>query len=71
LDVYTTTLNTTPLNPDVEYVLQIRGEAFNAASYEGSVTFLPVPLPPTLTLLACALAALLVGRAGKRNATAI
>jgi hypothetical protein len=57
---YTTTLNTTALNANTDYILQIRGEADTAASYGGSVTFVPVPLPASVLLLFSAFSALLL-----------
>jgi hypothetical protein len=59
VDIYTATLNSTPLAANTEYVLEVRGEALSAASYTGSVTFTPVPVPPALVLLASSLLGLL------------
>ena len=55
INLYTATLNSKSLAANTEYVLQVRGEALNAASYTGSVTFTPVPLPATVVLLLSAL----------------
>lgn len=51
VNLYTATLNSKTLAANTEYVLQIRGEALNAGSYTGSVTFTPVPLPASVVLL--------------------
>jgi len=51
LNLYTATLNSKTLSANTEYVLQIRGEALNAGSYTGSVTFSPVPIPASVVLL--------------------
>ena len=51
INLYTATLNSKTLAANKEYVLQVRGEALNSASYTGSVTFTPVPLPATVVLL--------------------
>jgi len=58
LTLYNAVLNTTLLNSATEYVLQIRGEAMTTGGYTGTVTFTPVPLPPSLVLLLAALAGL-------------
>jgi len=56
--LYTATLNSKSLSADTEYVLQVRGEALStAASYTGSITFEPVPLPGGLPLLVSGLSA--------------
>jgi hypothetical protein len=51
VNLYTATLNSQVLTAKTEYVLQIRGEALNAGSYTGSVTFTPVPVPASVVLL--------------------
>ena len=51
LSIYQATLNTTALNADTDYYLQVRGEALTAAGYTGTVEFTPVPLPAGLGLL--------------------
>ncbi len=51
VNLYTATLNSQTLAANAEYVLQIRGEALNAGSYTGSVTFTPVPIPGSMLLL--------------------
>jgi hypothetical protein len=51
VNLYTATLNSTTLAPGTEYVLQVRGEALTAGSYNGSVTFTPVPIPAGIVLL--------------------
>jgi hypothetical protein len=56
LTLYTASLQTTPLAADQNYILQIRGEAASAASYNGNVVFTAVPLPAGLWLLASGLA---------------
>jgi hypothetical protein len=38
------------------YILQVRGESSTPGSYAGTVTFTPVPLPPSLPLLLLSLA---------------
>jgi hypothetical protein len=64
--LFTATLETTPLVGNDEYVLEVRGEALSAASYTGSVTFAPVPLPDGLVLLLSGVLGL-VGVAVLRN----
>jgi hypothetical protein len=51
VNLYTATLNAQTLTANTEYVLQIRGEALNSGSYNGSVTFTPVPVPASVVLL--------------------
>jgi hypothetical protein len=58
VNLYTATLNSTPLTPGTEYVLQVRGEALTAGSYNGSVTFTPVPIPAGIVLLLSGIAGL-------------
>ena len=57
---YEAVLNSTPLQANTSYVLEIRGEAASAASYGGTVTFSPVPLPASFLSLLSGLAALLL-----------
>jgi hypothetical protein len=56
LTLYSVALQTTPLAPGENYILQIRGEAASAASYNGNIVFTPVPLPAAFLLLASGLA---------------
>jgi predicted dinucleotide-binding enzyme len=56
LTVFTASLQNTALAPGQDYILQIRGEAASAATYNGNVVFTAVPLPAGLLLLSSALA---------------
>jgi hypothetical protein len=51
-------LEKTPLAAGQNYILQVRGEAASAASYNGNIVFTPVPLPAGLLLLASGLTSL-------------
>jgi PEP-CTERM motif len=62
IDYTATMLNTIAAG---DYILQIRGEAAAASSYSGTITFAPVPLPGTLTLLLSGLG--LLGVLGARR----
>jgi hypothetical protein len=56
LTVFSASLQNTALSPGQDYILQIRGEAASAATYNGNVVFTPVPLPAGFLLLGSALA---------------
>jgi hypothetical protein len=57
---YEAVLNSTALQANTSYVLEIRGEAASAASYGGTVTFSAVPLPASFVSLLSGLAAWLL-----------
>jgi hypothetical protein len=68
LSIYQATLNTTALNANTDYYLQVRGEALSSAGYSGTVEFTPVPLPANLGLLLSGCACLVLGRFARPRA---
>jgi len=53
------------------YILQIRGEAAPGSTYSGSITFSPVPLPPSGWLLLAGLGGLVLLRRSPRSVDAV